>query len=196
MIVTFENVRSAKSARAVVPLATGVIDVKGVGKAIGSVADAAGKVLKSDVGKMALLAGGAYYLGGGTFGGLRSSAPGFKFSNIGGGIADIGKKLLLKDSSLGFTKDNFSIMKMLGLSAALPFIPGLNKVPENEDIGMAERGGRLIDPITGQEGTPASMRANIENAKIEAGGDPVKLASLNQKYNNMLFSILPMEANW
>ena len=58
---------------------------------------------------------------------------------------------------------------------------------------MADRGGRLIDPLTGEEGTPASMRANIENAKIEAGGDPVKLAALNQKYNNMLFTNLPYE---
>ena len=42
-------------------------------KAIGSVADAAGKVLKSDVGKMALLyAAGTYYMGGaaGGFGGF------------------------------------------------------------------------------------------------------------------------------
>jgi hypothetical protein len=31
------------------------------------------------------------------------------------------------------------------------------------DDGMT-RGGRLIDPLTGEEGTPASMRANIENA--------------------------------
>ena len=39
--------------------------VKGVGKAIGSVADAAGKVLKSDFGKAALMAGAFYYGGGG-----------------------------------------------------------------------------------------------------------------------------------
>ena len=46
---------------------------------------------------------------------------------------------------------------------------------------MVTRGGRLIDPLTGEEGTPASMRANIENAKIEAGGDPVKLACIKSK---------------
>ncbi len=160
--------------------------VKGVGKAIGSVADAAGKVLKSDAGKLALLAGGAYLAGGYLPGG----------GGIGGGFSNfsnLGKNLLLKNRDLGFTKGNYSLGKILGLSAALPFIPGINKAPENEDIGMTERGGRLIDPLTGQEGTPASMRANIENAKIEADGDPVKLAALNQKYNNMLFSILPYE---
>ena len=44
------------------------------------------KIAKSDLGKAALLAGGAYYLGGGTFGGLRSSAPGFSFGNLGSSI--------------------------------------------------------------------------------------------------------------
>jgi hypothetical protein len=38
---------------------------KGIGKAVGSVADAAGKVLKSDLGKAALAAGAFYYGGGG-----------------------------------------------------------------------------------------------------------------------------------
>ena len=164
--------------------------VKGVGKAIGSVADAAGKVLKSDVGKMALLAGGAYMLGGAQFmGGKGMFTSGQGLSRFG----NIGRKLLLKDGMNFGDKGALSLSKILGLSAALPFIPGINKVPENEDIGMADRGGRLIDPLTGEEGTPSSMRANIENAKIEAGGDPVKLAELNQKYNNMLFSNLPYE---
>jgi hypothetical protein len=159
---------------------------KSIGKAVKGVAKAAGKVLKSDVGKMAMLAGGAYLAGGYLPGGGGITGGWGNFRNLGA-------NLLLKDPSKAFTGKNLSLMKMMGLSAALPFIPGINKAPENEDIGMTERGGRLIDPLTGQEGTPASMRANIENAKIEAGGDPVKLASLNQKYNNMLFSILPYE---
>jgi hypothetical protein len=161
--------------------------VKGVGKAIGSVADAAGKVLKSDAGKMALLAGGAYLAGGYLPGGKGIMGGFSNFSNLA-------KNALLKDRALGFTKGNYSLGKILGLSAALPFIPGINQAQVDQmpgDDGM--RGGRLIDPLTGEEGTPASMRANIENAKIEAAGDPVKLAALNQKYNNMLFSILPYE---
>ena len=170
----------------------------GIGKAIkgvvGGVADAAGKVLKSDLGKAAIIGAGIYYGGGGNLFGLqRAGTSGFSMANLGSGISGLGKKLLLKDPTGSFTGKNLSLMKMLGLSAALPFIPGLNKVPENEDIGMAERGGRLIDPLTGEEGTPQSMRANIENAKIEAGGDPIKLAALNQKYNNMLFTNLPYE---
>jgi len=167
--------------------------VKGVGKAIGSVADAAGKVLKSDLGKAALLYAGGVYLGGGNLFSASAYNPA-NFLGKKGYLANIAGKALLKDPTKGFgVKDNLSMMKMLGLSAALPFIPGINKAPENEDIGMTDRGGRLIDPLTGEEGTPASMRANIENAKIEAGGDPIKLAALNQKYNNMLFTNLPYE---
>ena len=152
--------------------------VKGVGKAIGSVADAAGKVLKSDVGKMAIAGLGAYYMAGGTgLGGARMFGNTAN-STFMGNLGRVGT----------FIKEN--PFKTIGLaSVALPFLAGEAK--PNEDIGMADRGGRLIDPITGQEGTPASMRANIENAKIEAAGDPIKLAQLNQKYNNMLFSNLP-----
>lgn len=158
--------------------------VKGVGKAIGGVADAAGKVLKSDVGKMALLAAGAYYMPGygikatGGFGNM-FAADGF--------LKTAGKKLFLNEAG------KMSIPKLLGISAVLPFIPGINKAPPNEDIGMTARGGRLIDPLTGEEGTPQSMRDNIELAKQEAAGDPIKLAQLNQKYNNLLFTNLPYE---
>ncbi len=168
----------------------------GIGKAIkgvvGGVADAAGKVLKSDVGKAALLYAGGVYLGGGNLLSAGSYNP-MNFLGKKGYLANIAGKALLKDPSKAFTRKNFSLMKMLGLSAALPFIPGINKAPENENIGMADRGGRLIDPLTNEEGTPASMRENIELAKIEAGGDPIKLAALNQKYNNMLFTTKPYE---
>jgi len=163
----------------------------GIGKAIkgvvGGVADAAKKVLGSDVGKMALLAAGTYYAGGGNlFGMQRAGMQGFKFGQIPGA------KFLMGGGKDGKYLDKFNPLKVgaFGLGALSLFG---NKAAPNEDIGMADRGGRLIDPLTGEEGTPSSMRANIENAKIEAGGDPVKLASLNQKYNNMLFSILPYE---
>ena len=153
---------------------------KSVGKAVSGVAKAAGKVLKSDVGKMAIAGLGAYYLGGGmNLGGARM------FGNTGFGKAAFMENL----GRVGtFIKDN--PFKTIGIaSTVLPFLAGGAK--PNEDIGMADRGGRLIDPLTGEEGTPSSMRANIENAKIEAGGDEVKLAALNQAYNNMLFTNLP-----
>ena len=155
---------------------------KSITKPFKGIAKAAGKVLKSDLGKAALLAGGAYYLGGGTFGGLRSSAPGFSFSNLGSGISGLGKKLLLKDPTGSWTGKNLSLMKMMGLSAALPFIPGLNKAPENEDIGMTARGGQLIDPLTGKPAKPAEMRASLNYALDNAGGDPDKIKEITDAY--------------
>jgi len=153
--------------------------VKGVGKAIGGVADAAGKVLKSDLGKAAI-AGAMFYYGGGGSSMFKS-----------GGLKGMAGNFFSKANPLLFTDGKMSMGKLFGLSAVAPYLFGEAK--PNEDIGMTDRGGRLIDPLTGEEGTPASMRANIENAKIEAAGDPVKLAALNQKYNNMLFSNLPYE---
>ena len=91
-------------------------------------------------------------------------------------------------------KTGFNPFKVATVLSPLLAFTDFAKAPVDQmpgDDGM--RGGRLIDPLTGEEGTPASMRANIENAKIEADGDPVKLAALNQKYNNMLFSNLPYE---
>jgi len=146
--------------------------VKGVGKAIGSVADAAGKVLKSDVGKMALLAGGAYlaggYLPGG--GGIRGG-----FANF----SNLAKNALLKDRTAGFVKGNLSLGKILGLSAALPFIPGINKAPENEDIGMTDRGGRLLDS-QGNEVLPSGIRKEIDEAY--ASGDAGRIKAIENYY--------------
>ena len=148
--------------------------VKGVGKAIGSVADAAGKVLKSDVGKMAIAGLGAYYMGGGmNLGGARM------FGNTGFGTSGFMSNL----GRVGtFIKDN--PFKSIGLaSVALPFLAGEAK--PNED-NFSDRGGSLIDPLTGKEATPAQMRESIELAKLEAGDDADKLAAIDAKYNNML----------
>ena len=156
---------------------------KGVGKALGKVGKAAGKVLKSDLGRYAIMAAGMYYGGGGgmpkMFGG--SGLGGFKASTF-----------FSKANPLLFNADKtLSMSKLFGLSAVAPYVFGEGK--PNEDIGMGDRGGGLIDPLTGEEGTPQSMRDNIELAKQEAAGDPVKLAQLNAKYNNMLFTNLPYE---
>jgi len=151
--------------------------VKGVGKAIGSVADAAGKVLKSDVGKMAL-AGAAFYYGGG----------GMDVYNKGGGffsgLGKMGANFMSKSNPLLFTGGNLSLGKLGLASAALPFL--MPPAKPNEDIGMGERGGQLIDPLTGKPSNMAEMRENIELAKLEAGNDPDKLDAIDAKYNNML----------
>jgi hypothetical protein len=55
----------------------------------------------------------------------------------------------------------------------------------------SSNGESSIDPLTGQPATPAEKRQNIELAKLEANGDPVKLAAIDQAYNNMLNLNLP-----
>ena len=158
---------------------------KAVGKVVGGVAKAAGKVLSSDVGKAALTAAAFYYGGGGTF------APGGSSTFKMGNFFSRKNPLLFSSKMVdGVSKQVFNPMKFAGLTTAIGAMGGPAKVDQMPgDDGT--RGGRLIDPLTGEEGTPASMRANIENAKIEAGGDPNKLAALNQAYNNMLFTNLP-----
>jgi hypothetical protein len=150
----------------------------GLGSIFKSVKKAASKVLKSPLGKAAILGLGGYALGGGF------TAGGFGSNALGGFMKSIGQKALLKDGMTKFTLGNLHLGKLgiLGASA-LPFFM---KQPENPDIGMADRGGSLIDPLTGKEATPAEMRANINFAVEEAAGDPIKLAAIDQKYNNML----------
>ena len=153
--------------------------VKGVKSAVGGVVDATKKVLKSDAGKMALLAGGAYMLGGAQFmGGKGMFTSGQGLSRFG----NIGRKLLLKDGMNFGDKGALSLGKILGLSAVLPFIPGINKAPENEDIGMTERGGRLLDS-KGNEALPAGLRAEVQEAY--ASGDSEKIKDI-QKYYSFL----------
>jgi len=142
---------------------------KAVGKVVGGVAKAAGKVLGSDVGKMALLAAGTYYAGGG-FGRL---TDGFKFGNIpGAGYLMGGGKT---------PAGNFNPFKVAGLGLGALALFG-NKAKPNEDIGMGDRGGSLIDPITGQPAKPAEMRASLNNAIENADGDPDKIAAIEQAY--------------
>ena len=141
-----------------------------VGGVIGSVADAAGKVLKSDAGKMALLAAGAYYTGGalGGTGGFNN------FATLGSkamqGAKFLGKKALFTDGALDFGK-----AAILGASA-LPFFM---KQPEDPDIGMAERGGRLKDS-QGNEVLPSDLRKEVVDAY--KSGDADKIAAIQDYY--------------
>ena len=151
----------------------------GIGKAIGKVAKAAGKVLSSDVGKMALAGAAFYYGGGGTFAPGGSST--FKMGNF---FSKQNPLLFSAGTGKNLGKQVFNPMKFAGLTTLGGFLAGPAK--PNEDIGMGERGGRMIDPLTGEEATPAEMRENIELAKLEAGDDADKLAAIDQKYNNML----------
>ena len=182
---------------------------KSVGKAVKGVAKAAGKVLKSDVGKMAMLYGagamaGSYGLKGslfskGMFNPMNMKAGLFGANSLAMSKLGLGEMAAKKGllANLGLTSGYGSFMPTFkgGITAmtALPLLGIGTEAKQDPSLMATRKDTGLIDPLTGEEGTPASMRANIENAKIEAGGDPVKLAALNQKYNNMLFSILPYE---
>ena len=140
---------------------------KSITKPFKSVAKAAGKVLKSDVGKMALFAAGTYYAGGG-FGRL---TDGFKFGNIpGAGYLMGGGKT---------PAGNFNPFKVAGLGLGALALFG-NKAKPNEDIGMGDRGGRLKDS-QGNDALPADIRAEIREAY--ASGDSDRIKAMNNYYN-------------
>ena len=174
----------------------------GLGSIFKSVGKAAKKVLSSDIGKAAI-AGAAFYYGGGgrmPFTKAFTDAGGFTGGGFGGAKLFGKGSFFSKANPLLFSagtgknlgKQVFNPMKFAGLTTLGGFLAGPAKVDQMPGDDGA-RGGRLIDPLTGKEGTPASMRENIELAKLEADGDPVKLDALNQAYNNMLFSNLPYE---
>lgn len=164
--------------------------VKGIKGAVSGVVDATKKVLKSDLGKAALLAYGAYYTGG-----KLGGAGGFdNFAQLGrstmSGLGSLRNTFGLNKLSegAGFGEKAMKFGKNLLLGYGLTKIPGLNTPKVDQMPGGGKRGGHLIDPLTGQEsidGGP-SMRANIELAKLEAAGDPDKLAAIDLAYNNML----------
>jgi hypothetical protein len=93
--------------------------VKSVGKAVKGAVKGIGDIAKSDIGKAALLAAGTYYLGGGTFGGLRANAPGFSFANLPGASLFTGAKDAITGSTL-FQKAGEAITgKGLGIGATI-----------------------------------------------------------------------------
>jgi hypothetical protein len=93
--------------------------VKSVGKAVKGAVKGIGDIAKSDIGKAALLAAGTYYLGGGTFGGLRANAPGFSFARLPGASLFTGAKDAITGSTL-FQKAGEAITgKGLGIGATI-----------------------------------------------------------------------------
>ena len=149
----------------------GVADA--VGDVLGSVGKAAKKVLSSDLGKAAI-AGAAFYYGGGGMN-VYNKGSGF-FSGLG----KMGANFMSKSNPLLFTGGKLSLGKLGLASAALPFL--MPPAKPNEDIGMTDRGGRLIDPITGKEAVPAEMRASLNEALNSADGDPDKIAAIQKAY--------------
>ena len=184
---------------------------KGVKKAVSGVVDATKKVLKSDIGKAALLYAGGTYLGGtAMFGG-----SGAGFSNFGSrlmnpmgansfgslfmnsskkGILNRAGSLFSKDGALdprsmvgkkndGFLDNAIRFGKFGALGYGLTKIPGLNTPKPNEASYMADRvNNKLVDPLTGQKSDPASMTATLNEALENAQGDPNKIAEINKAY--------------
>ena len=158
---------------------------KSVGKAVKGVAKAAGKVLKSDVGKMALMAAGAYYAPA-MFGGTTGFGAGSTYGNFARGIMSpnlIGP--MTKAGSLGRTLGNFAINNK-ALTAGIVGLGGLSlfgrEAKPNEDIGMRERGGPLLN--SQGDGSQGSISREIQEAY--ASGDSERIAQLQKYYNYML----------
>ena len=168
-----------------------------IGDALGGVAKAAKKVLKSPIGKAALLYGAGAMAGSyGNTGNLFSKGM-FSPGNIGRGIFGITAKgqaargfpeLAAKKGlfgKLGLTKGYGSFMPTaLGGITALTALPllGVGTDAKQDASIIADRGGRLIDPLTGEESTPAQMRTTLSDAIEEAGTDATKLAAIEDAY--------------
>ena len=143
-----------------------------LGKLVKKVGKAAKKVLSSDIGKAAIIGAGIYYGGGGTFKPGGSST--FEFGNL----FNSNNKLLFSANKAG--KQVFNPLKMAGLITAGGALMGPAKQDSLE--GFNNRGGSLIDPITGKPAKPAEMRASLNNALENADGDPVRIKQINDAY--------------
>ena len=86
---------------------------------------------------------------------------------------------------LGITKGYGSFMPTaLGGITALTALPllGVGTDAKQDASIIADRGGRLIDPLKGEESTPAQMRTTLSDAIEEAGTDATKLAAIEDAY--------------
>ena len=157
----------------------------GLGSIFKSVKKAASKVLSSDIGKAAIIGAGIYYGGGGKFSKMFSGDTGFSWglgnTAAGKGFFSKGNPLLFSSKMVdGVSKQVFNPWKMAGLITAGGAAMGPAKVDTLP--GMNNRGGSLIDPITGQPAKPAEMRASLNNALDNADGDPVRIQQINDAY--------------
>ena len=152
----------------------------GLGSIFKSVKKAASKVLKSDLGKAALLAYGAYYTGG-------------KLGGAGGfdNFAQLGRSTM---SGLGTLKNTFGLNKLpkepsfldkaikFGKLAGGAYLLGktkLGEAPVDQMPGGGKRGGRMKDS-QGNEALPYQLRAEIDDAY--ESGDPERIAAIEKYY--------------
>ena len=144
----------------------------GIGSIFKSIGKAAKKVLNSDIGKAAIIGAGIYYGGGGKF------KPGGSSSFKWGNIFSKNNPLLFSNKA---GEQVFSPLKMFGLITGAGALAGPGKQDTLPDSGT--RGGRLIDPITGNEATPSEMRASLNEALDAAQGDEQKIAAITDAYS-------------
>jgi len=148
----------------------------GIGKAIkgvvGGVVDATKKVLKSDVGKIAL-AGAAFMYGPKLFG--AESLGGF--GGYGELVPKIAKNKFLSGALLNSDGDGFNPFKVAGIlgigGAAL-----MGPAKQDPSI-IGDRGGRLKDS-QGNDALPADIRAEIKEAY--ASGDSDRINAIQDYY--------------
>ena len=145
----------------------------GLGSLFKSVKKAAKKVLKSPLGKAAVLGLGAYYMPG--FG-IKATGG---FSNMFQPSGFFGKALLNKDAK-SFALKNFNPLKAAGWTTLTGALMGTE--PKQDASVIGNRGGSLIDPLTGKEAKPAEMVASFNSALENAGGDPDKIAAIKNAY--------------
>jgi len=175
---------------------------KSVGKAVKGVAKAAGKVLKSDAGKMALMAAGAYYTGGGmNFGGAKMFGnTGFGKAGFMNNMGRIGGSLFGQAGSrvgeayspfkqgllpkLGLTRGGGSFMPTLKGAGALGFgaLSLFGREAKPNEVSFSDRGGPLLN--SQGDGSQGSISKEIQEAY--AAGDSEKIAQLQKYYNYML----------
>ena len=170
----------------------------GLGSIFKSIKKAASKVLKSPIGKAAMLyglgaMGGSYGLKGslfskGMFNPMNMKAGLFganslAMSKLGMGEMAAKKGLL---ANLGLTSGYGSFMPTFkgGITAmtALPLLGIGTEAKVDQMPGDPNRGGSLIDPLTGKEAKPSEMRASLNEALDSAGGDPDKIKEIQNAY--------------
>ena len=147
-----------------------------IGDAVGSVAKAAGKVLKSPIG----MAAAGYFLGGGGIGSFKGwGGQGFGKSPLA--MSRFFQKNVA-EKGMPFKAGGFDYLKAFTTLSPLLAFTDLAKAPKQKSLGMGDRGGRLINPLTKKEDTPQGIRTSLNAAIEEAGDDPNKIADINAAF--------------
>lgn len=141
--------------------------VKSVTKAVKGVGDAVGDIVSSDAGKLALLAAGGYYLGGGAaFGG-----PGFSFGNIG--------------TSLFGAPQTLTPNGLIGSSATRGLIGAGGKFSLGSGTIANTLGGSALSKgasILGGSALLTSLFGSVDQAQEAYNRDPSYVKSMLEKY--------------